>query len=398
MNIETTTPIHVACVMMVKNESARLRVTLDSVASSIQSMIIYDTGSEDDTLDILRQWSSETSIPLYLLQGSFVDFSTSRNQLLDFADTLTDPDVYLLMDCNDELRHGESIPSIVSNSPNVTAWFVKQHWFSGVDTQYYNVRLLRARTPWRYQGVVHEYLQWNGSTPKSTIPRADPLVLFQDRTLDDDKSQRRFKRDVQLLLAAYEQDPSEPRTVFYLAQSYSCCGQLLEAYTYYKKRLVLKGFEEERFHSLTRLGDIVSIVYATRDQWKQIIHSSYSALFESFTPELALMWYLKAVEHTVRVEPLLGIVSYYRQKKQWYLAYQFVRMACELPYPDQASLFVDANAYAYTRYHLMGIIGYYANQFEDGRQACVKAIEARNLDIDQKNLQWYETTPQSRPT
>ena len=38
----------------------------------------------------------------------------------------------------------------------------------------------------------------------------------------------------------------------------------------------------------------------------------------------------------------------------------------------------------------MGIIAYYCGKYEEGKQACLKAIEAgNNVELDKKNLQFY---------
>ena len=44
--------VHIALVMMVKNEQKRLNVTLNSVLGYVDSLVIYDTGSIDNTIGI----------------------------------------------------------------------------------------------------------------------------------------------------------------------------------------------------------------------------------------------------------------------------------------------------------------------------------------------------------
>ena len=96
-------PMKLAAILMVKNESPRIRVTLDSVASVVDGLIVFDTGSEDSTIDIVKEFSRESKIPLHLKIGKFQNFAVSRNELLAFADAVPDYDYYLLMDSNDEL-------------------------------------------------------------------------------------------------------------------------------------------------------------------------------------------------------------------------------------------------------------------------------------------------------
>jgi hypothetical protein len=74
---------------------------------------------------------------------------------------------------------------------------------------------------------------------KPVIRASDNIVIFQDRTQDDDKSGKRFFRDKELLVKSYYQDPLNERTIFYLAQTCACLNHKEESLYYYKLRDVL---------------------------------------------------------------------------------------------------------------------------------------------------------------
>lgn len=107
--------IHIAILMMVKNEKKRLRVTLESVKDFADSLVIFDTGSTDNTIDICKEFCEKNKIPLRLKQGDFVNFETSRNVSLDFADSFPDIDFILLMDTNDELKVEKNYVNLLKN-------------------------------------------------------------------------------------------------------------------------------------------------------------------------------------------------------------------------------------------------------------------------------------------
>ena len=81
----------------------------------------------------------------------------------------------------------------------------------------------------------------------------------------------------------------------------------------------------------------------------------------------------------------------------WILAYTYLKLACNLPYPKDAILFVNKNDYDYKRWHLMGIVAFYVGQYIDGKNACLIAIDycknttdaKINNDLDEKNLKFY---------
>lgn len=373
--------VHIALLMIVKNEHKRLNVTLNSVLGHVDSIVLYDTGSEDNTIEIATIFCEKNNIPLRLKQGEFVDFSTSRNLSLDFADTFDDINYILMMDTNDELRGGNDLKKFCSeqiNKPN-TGYFVCQEWWSGQYIKYYNIRLVKARQGWRYFGKVHEWIKNTryendedadkaGDTKLNTPKN---IVLYQDRTADDDKSQKRFERDEVLLLQDHKDNPTEARTIFYLAQTYSCLNQSEDALKYYSLRSTLEnGFWEERFQSYYRCGELSEKI---GKPWHE-----------------SMKWYIEAFEYSARVEPLLKISEHYKDKN-WFLSYTFANLACKLEYPEKCILFVDKQAYEYKRWHILGIAGWYSGSYVEGKIACQKAIEnGANIKVDTANLKFYE--------
>jgi glycosyltransferase involved in cell wall biosynthesis len=370
--------VHIAVLMMVKNEKKRLHVSLESIKDFANSLIIYDTGSTDETIQILRDFSETSGIPLRLKEGEFIDFSTSRNVSLDFADTFDDVDYLLLMDTNDELRRGDELRKFaIDMKDNIsTGFFVAQEWWSGELNRYYNLRFVKVREGWRYRGSVHEWLkntkygEGEKEPPTVKIPIQE-IVLYQDRTQDDDKSSKRYSRDKELLMNEHMSNPTDTRTIFYLAQTLSCLNDYENAFHYYKMRSTLEGFQEEKFHAFLRAGDM--LVKLNRS-WDEI-----------------LPWYMKAFEQMPRVEPILKIADYYRSRNKWLLAYTFANMACVLNYPEHCILFIEKRDYDYKRWHILGIVAYYAGFFREGKIACEKAISTGvNILLDTNNLRFYE--------
>jgi glycosyltransferase involved in cell wall biosynthesis len=373
--------IHIAVLMMVKNEKKRLHVTLNSIKDFADSLIIFDTGSTDETIQILKDFSNTSGIPLRLKEGEFVDFSTSRNISLDFADTFEDVNFILLLDTNDELKGGDELRKFAISEINTetTAYLVAQEWWSGQYDKYYNMRFIKARKGWRYKGVVHEWLKNTKEEEEgkgtNVIRISSDIKLYQDRTQDDDKSSKRFIRDKKLLLDELKVDPLEPRTLFYLAQTFSCLREFEDSFYYYKIRSTVEGFQEEKFHAYFRAGELAEILK----------HDWYDCM----------SWYMKAFEHSQRAEPLVKIAEYYRKKNNWILSFTFADLACKLTYPEYCILFVDKKTYDYTRWHLLGIVGYYAGFYKEGKIACEIACKSGieygiNCDIDNNNLKFYQ--------
>lgn len=407
----TTVDIQVWALIMVKNEEKTIRRTLNSIYRYIDGVFILDTGSTDSTLVEIYQCKKDMKldypqkeVTIIIAETEFIDFSTTRNYMLDKArDTIPrvhkHPHLYfLLMDANDELQLEGTNASLVdiitqrvqkTNSPPL-GFLIKQKLSSNstIGMTYYNIRLVNSLYNWKYAGLVHEFISYNDDVDDTStrpadlsIHKLDTITLFQNRDFDYAKTELRFARDVELLGAELERQRQEggeekidPRTCFYLAQSLQCIGDIQGAINTYKLRASItnRGFWEERFVSLLRMGELLQ-------RYKQ-------------QPEEAMVQYMAAYNIDARAEPLLCIADMYLSKQQYSTAYMYILTACELDYPHDRIMFVNVNDYTYRRWHLMGICAYYVRKsfpkaLMTGRMACQNA----NADIDKSNLKFYNT-------
>jgi len=319
--------VHISALVMVKDEEKRIHVTLNSIIG-LDSLIVYDTGSTDKTIEIIQEFCRVHSIPLRLKCGIFVDFSTSRNVALEFADSFPDVDFILLMDSNDELQ-SETLRMIAERENNnvaKTAYLVCQKLKKKTSvTTFFNIRFIKPRSGWRYRGSVHEGFELNNDTIPRISKLPETVVLYQDRDQDDLKSYSRFNRDKELLLKDHLQNPSNPRTVYYLAQTLDGMGNFEESEKYHRLRVEMGGFIEERFMSAFRVACL-------QKEWE-----------DSFK------WYMKSYSILQRAEPLINIADHYHKTRQWNLGlgYHFAKLACELKYPENSLFYVERQAYDY---------------------------------------------------
>jgi glycosyltransferase involved in cell wall biosynthesis len=345
--------MRIAATLMLKNEETCLPVTLASIREYVDVLIVFDTGSTDQTIPILEQFSQDSGIPLFLKHGEFVDFSTSRNHLLNFADIIARVqyiDFLLLLDSNDELRGGPELRQFCSSvdaddnrkvdeadasGERPTGWFLLQHWEHGTNTKYLNIRLIRPLKGWRYSGVVHEWISRKEDPSNAGVAKApDSITLFQDRFRDNEKSTARYASDIALLLKEHQKDPNNTRTLFYLAQSYRVNNQLQEAYQYYTLRSQhLSGFGEEVFHAFQNMGEL--------------------ALRLKMPWQTALGHFMEAFACAVRIEPLIETARFFISIEKWSCALLYLRHAAELPYPHGSALFVNNYMYEVEKYELL---------------------------------------------
>ncbi len=366
----------IALLMMVKNEEKYAIRSMNSVASVIDTFVIYDTGSTDNTITEIKNWCKENKKVLHLKQGPFVNFCTSRNVLLRFANERATEPYFLLFDANDVLYGAQELEQVTLPVESRGA-LVRQVWETQNNkTSYWNVRFITNDDGWVYKGAVHEYLKYEKSVDSHIQRLVGNIYISQNRDDDGGKTAKRVTQDYDMLIAAVKENPDSARDTFYLARTCDTLGKRHEAIMYFERRLTQGDFIEEIFWSHMGIGN------------NQLLLGN---------KKVALDHYLRALEIRRRVEPLLSICSMFIEAKMFYSAYIHIKAACEMKFPIDDILFVNASDYDYKRWHFMGIVGYYCQEYKIGYDSCKRAYEYSRLDIDKNNLEFYLKHASSDP-
>lgn len=368
-------------VIMVKDEEAVIRETLEMYCKAdptgkIIAYLVYDTGLDpwSPTMQKAKELFEDYGITNYkIIQEPFVDFATSRNRSLDLCELHFPNACFLLQPDAEWYLHG--VPELISFC-QAEQFHLEKHSFlvriASTDLDFGTQRLIRCKSGLRFGGVVHETITIG--TPHKT-PHSIYFELRPGRH-GMEKTARRWARDKELLMKAHLANPMDSRTAFYLAQTFDCLNDLENAYKYYELRTHLIGWCEEDYMARYRLAIVTERLKNEdgSDRW----------------PE-ALDHYLKA--HTmrqIRAEPLIHIAQHYLEQGNHACAYIFARRACEIAYPAQDTLFVEKEAYDYTRHDILGQSAWYVQEYEIGEQEVKKAIKVHdNYPHLFKNLSFY---------
>lgn len=280
--------------MIVRDEADVIERCLTSALPLIESWCIVDTGSTDGTPGLIREVMADR--PGRLHERPWRNFGANRTELLDLA--FRGADWLLLLDADWTIA-GE-VPPLEADANYVR--------FDG-PLDYALPLILRTGRPWRYRGVVHEYLDC--TAPFSEGPA--PGMVITDHG-DGSSRADKLDRDLALLRDAHAKDPSDARTVFYLARTYEDRGDVTDAIDHYRMRAGMGGYEEERVYARYALGCLLSA------------HVGFAA----GAPELLRAW----TERPQRIEALRA------------LANAANAVADKADYPTDDRLFIDRTAYA----------------------------------------------------
>ena len=87
----------IGALIMVKNEEASIATTIESTRGFMKHVIVYDTGSTDKTIEIIRATCLKNGQTLHLKEGVFEGFPQSRNVSLEFAETVSASIKFLIL-------------------------------------------------------------------------------------------------------------------------------------------------------------------------------------------------------------------------------------------------------------------------------------------------------------
>ena len=267
--------------MIVKNESKIITRLFDSVLSIIDCYMICDTGSTDDTKEIIKSYFESKHIPGKIINEPFKNFAHNRNVALQNCIYMSD--YILLLDADMVL----DVRSFKKTDLVHDCYFVLQ----GSDAFHYNnVRIVRNNGLFKYNGVTHEYVD---TPPNTGIHTLDKTKIFINDIGDGGSKTNKYERDIELLTKGIEEEPqNRERYYFYLANSYFDLRKYDQAIENYKIRITLKGFDQEIWYSYYRIG----FCYKEQGQIEKAIYTWLEGY--NFFP--------------LRIENLYEIVSHYR--------------------------------------------------------------------------------------
>lgn len=316
--------------MIVKNESKIITRLFDSVVPIIDCYCICDTGSTDDTVNLITQYFASKNIPGKVVHEPFKDFCHNRNFALKSCIGMSD--YILLLDADMILNVRPNFKK--SSLRECDCFFILQ----GNDGFYYqNLRIVTNNGLYKYCGVTHEYIDTPQNDRKTTFKKDELFILdVGDGGAKSDK----YERDVRLLTQGIIDEPNNVRYYFYLANSYFDSGKNEEAIKYYTKRIEMGGWVEEIFYSYYRIG----FCYSKMGKIHEAIHN----------------WLLSFDLYPDRLEGIYEVIKHYRwigKQRVANLFYEAAKKILDKKNNRDTYLFLHNEVYTYKLFFEYTIIG-----------------------------------------
>lgn len=233
--------------MIVKDESHIIEETLSNILKYISYWVISDTGSTDNTKEIIINFFKKHNIPGNLVEHKWKDFGSNRTYALKAAYKYRKEFDYIWVFDADDLVVGDFI---IPTDKNIDSYSLKY----GNGFTYMRTQIFKSSERWCYRGVLHEYPEC--ISKKNTISKAIEGNYYIDsrRLGARNKNNDKYLRDAQVLEKGLIDEPNNTRYMFYLAQSYMDSRDFKNSIKWYSKRVENGGWFEEVYYSLYRIA------------------------------------------------------------------------------------------------------------------------------------------------
>jgi glycosyltransferase involved in cell wall biosynthesis len=202
----------VSCCMIAKNGEGTLHRCLKSVRPWVEELIVCDTGSEDSSREIARQYADVMrDIPWE------EDFGAARNRALEGAKG----DWILWIDADEYVVGGEQLGKYLRD--NIYNGYVIRQHHQALDAQFrpdVPVRLFRNGRGIKFFGVIHEHPEQALNCGIQPAVVLSDVHIVHDGYITEEVRRARFLRNLPLLLKDREKYPERRLGLVFLARDY----------------------------------------------------------------------------------------------------------------------------------------------------------------------------------
>lgn len=336
--------------MIVKNESHIIKETLECVYKHIDYYVINDTGSTDDTIQIIKEFFTEKNIPGEIHEHEFrtckchtgvykmfswFHFGWNRTYALDMCRGKSE---YIWIIDADDLPAGNFV---IPQNLTADTYLLR----IGNDVTYMRNQIFKndPALGWHYVGPRHEYPRSKAASVKTETLTGDYYIdsrRLGDRSADPNK----YLNDAKVFEEYYPYDPDKDRNLFYCAQSYFDHGDMVKSIEKYQQRISLGKWYEEVYYSYYRIAEAMERL---GEPW----HKIEKAYLDAYN-------YCKD-----RAEPLYHLALETRLRDDFQKAYSYAKKAAAIPYPEKCLLFVTKDVYTYKSKDELAVSAYCVGKY-----------------------------------
>lgn len=308
---------NIALNFICKNEGHIITRMLESVRPVVDIVVAVDTGSEDNTVALIKQFGQKYSIPTFVFERPFDNFCNSRNyaldSLIDVANQLQwdfKQSWGLSIDCDEMLvisdqfsreQITKDIYSVLTRDGEIT--FMRSSLF-------------RLSTNCRWERPVHETIVW----PDVSVE----IGLLNHAFVECERKGASWKSDIEgkslnyvrLLREYIDSGHTDFKTLYDTGRAFEGAAEHCKSAERRKGHRVSAKEYYERAMEMTDLPTEDKIaVYQRLAMIKVALHEEWADAQQLLVKAYAL--------NMIKGESIADLVDFYKRKRRWNTAYLF---------------------------------------------------------------------------
>lgn len=225
--------------IITKNEAEKLKKCLKELAPYPWELVVVDTGSEDNSVEIAKQYGAN------ICSFSWVnDFAAAKNYAIAQAKN----EMVLVLDTDEYLEplDYKKLMRQVEANPGAVGRIMRRNVFVADGEEKETVEYIHrifSKKLYCYQGRIHEQVirkdadpagdgRWNYETYYTEL-----CILHDGYSGTEEERQKKAQRNIRLLLEAQKDSPEDPYLQYQLGKGYYMAGNYEEAANWFDKAL-----------------------------------------------------------------------------------------------------------------------------------------------------------------
>ena len=336
----------VCAALILKNESKIIARCLKSIKPYIDYWVICDTGSTDETEEIVEKELSGISGELH--DTPWENFGHNRTELIklckgkaDYA-LLIDADETLIVN-NPEFKDGLTSDAYMTKFTGDMDWRLK--------------KLVSLNIDWHFKGVTHEHID-----SAEHFSEEHTEDIYFDNFADGSRRPMKFEEDIKLLEEGIKNEPDNSRYMFYLAQSYFDLKNWEKAREHYEQRMCCGGWIDEVYLAAYKRAICIGII---EDRFPIEEFSAAHQIDPS------------------RFEAIYEIISFFRKKGHYDIAYTLCKKEINKSM-KKGALFADLSIKKYKLKDELAICAYWVGEYEESFELNEQLLNDSSLPPEYK--------------
>jgi GR25 family glycosyltransferase involved in LPS biosynthesis len=366
--------------MIVKNESMIIKEILLNISKYIDYWVISDTGSTDNTIEVIKNFFQESKISGKIFQDKWIDFGTNRTIALKHAlneSKIYNLDYIFIMDADDLIEGELKWPEIM----DADGYYLK----FGVNFVYLRQQIFKSTLTWIYRGVLHEFPECVNKKP-TNIKKIEGEYYINSRRLSSRNSDpEKYLKDALILEKAIEEN-KEPellsRYLFYTGQSYYDYNNYEKSLYWYKKRVDCGGWIEEIYYSMFKIAEcMIKLSYEKNEIIKTLLKGI------NIIKERPECYYILGDY----LESLYNLENNHEKKNKFlnlsYFYFNLLNNLSYVPERDSTRLFLYKEIYNWLGKYKFGEISFKLEKYQEVKNICDEILE---IPSNRTNVYIYE--------